>query len=86
MKKEEIEEYIDYKIKTRFIGSLWELIFWFLVLIFLAYSVYEIVDVYRYNSDVEYRNKQLEFCSNIYNSDHVILEQCKEYFIILNND
>ena len=40
----------------------------------------------RHNSDVDYQNKQLSFCKDIYESDHVVLEQCKDYFVILGED
>lgn len=29
--------------------------------------------------------KGLTFCIEIYKSDHVVLEQCKDYFVISNN-
>ena len=41
------------------------------------------IDTERHNSDVDYQNKQLSFCQSIYESDHVVLDKCKNYFIIL---
>lgn len=58
-------------------------IFWLVISFFIMLVVFYIAYVSKHNSDVDYRNKQLEFCDGIYKSDNVILEQCKDYFVIL---
>lgn len=85
MKKDEIENIIKDYIDTRIITNQWELLFCIIILVFFAYGGYLIASTLKHNSDVDYRNRELKFCSDIYNSDKVILEQCKEYFIILDN-
>lgn len=58
-------------------------IFCFFTSFFIMLLGFYIAHVFKHNSDVDYRNKQLEFCDGIYKSDNVILEQCKDYFVIL---
>lgn len=57
-------------------------------LILLLICIFYVGHIFKHNSDVDYQNEQLKFCKEIYNSDHVVLEQCKDYFVILggNND
>ena len=52
----------------------------------LVFLVWFAIDTNRYNSFVDYQNKQLNFCQSIYESDHVVLDKCKDYFIILGED
>ena len=59
-----------------------------LIIVFIGISLLAVMYcfVLWHNSNTDYRNEQLEFCLNIYDSDHVVLEQCKDYFIILGDD
>ena len=56
----------------------------FIVIIAVCFVFWLITS--RHNSDVDYQNKQLSFCKDIYESDHVILDKCKDYFVILGDD
>lgn len=60
-----------------------DIIMFFIMFVLIVSCIIYIAYVCRHNSDVDYRNKQLEFCDGIYKSDNVILDQCKDYFVIL---
>ena len=77
-----IEEIYDNCKFTSYLGY----IAMFLTMVLIAVCIVFWLITSRHNSDVDYQNKQLSFCKDIYESDHVVLEQCKDYFVILGDD
>lgn len=78
----EIEDIIEDKKTT----SLMSVLLWVLVIAGCNYTVWYGFNTIRHNSDVDQENKQLAYCKSIYDSDHVVLQQCKDYFVILGED
>ena len=83
MKKEEIVELIDEIIEDKKYDNKLNLFMTILITLFGILTIWIIADTYRHNSDVDYHNEQLQFCKDIYYSDNVVLEQCRDYFVIL---
>ena len=83
MKKEEIEKLIDERISNEQIDTrvIVSCIFIIFILLFICIIFY--INTLRHNSDVDYHNEQLQFCKDIYYSDNVVLEQCQDYFLIV---
>ncbi len=85
MKKEEIIKEIEKKVNEYAERNLhYEYISNIIICICIFLSVIWVIILLWHNSDVDKYNKQLQFCKDIHNSDNVILEQCKEYFVIMN--
>jgi len=80
MEKEEIEEYVK---KYFYENYKSELVFVIVLIFLIVFITICIVISSWHNSEVDYYNSQLNFCKDIYNSDKVVLEQCKEYFVVL---
>ena len=77
--KDEILEIVKVELHNTKVDYAFYIAFCILVLIGVFYVGY----IFKHNSDVDYHNEQLSFCKGIYESDHVVLEQCKDYFFIL---
>lgn len=52
----------------------------------LGLVLYVMIDLKRNYNEVDERIEKLNFCQSIYESDHVILDKCKDYFVILRGD
>ena len=65
----------------------WLCIIAFIVLIG-SFGLYFYLSIYfeRNYNEVDERIEDLSFCQSIYESDHVILDKCKDYFVILGDD
>lgn len=70
-------------VKDELHDTKWEYIFMSFFSLLVLIAVIYVAHVFKHNSDVDYHNTQLQFCKGIYESDHVVLEQCKDYFVIL---
>ena len=65
----------------------WLCIIAFIVLIgCFGFVLYIMIDLKRNYNAVDGRIEDLNFCQSIYESDLVILDKCKDYFIILGDD
>lgn len=83
MNKKEIEELINERIKDTKYWKIVDFVIWIIIGGMTLYIAWFIVDTFRHNSDVDYHNEKLQFCKDIYKSDNVVLEQCKDYFVIV---
>ncbi len=62
----------------------WLCIIAFIVLMgFFCFGLYIMIDLQRNYNEVDERIEDLSFCQSIYESDHVVLDKCKDYFVIL---
>ena len=75
-------------VKDEFHDTKIDYVFYIAFCILVLIGVFYVGYIFKHNSDVDYHNEKLQFCKEIYNSDHVVLEKCKDYFVILggNND
>lgn len=65
----------------------WLCIIAFIVLIgVFSFILYSMIYWERNYNDVDERIEDLSFCKGIYESDHVILDKCKDYFVILGDE
>lgn len=78
----EIEDIIEDKNTS----SLVFVLLWVLIIASFNYIIWYGFNTIRHNSDVDQENKQLAYCKSIYDSDHVVLQQCKDYFVIIGED
>ena len=85
MEKEEIIKEIAEKVNESADRNLhYEYIANIIICIGIFLCVIWVTIILWHNSDVDKHNKQLQFCKDIHDSDNVILEQCKDYFVIMN--
>ena len=65
---------------------------WLFIVVFIVlmcifvFVLYIMIDWQRNYNEVDDRIEKLNFCQSIYESDHVILDKCKDYFVILGDD
>jgi len=83
MEKEEIKKLIDKKIADAQIDSRSCIFIVIVITISASLLIGFYISVLRHNCDVDHRNEQLQFCKDIYYSDNVVLEQCQDYFVIV---
>ncbi len=83
MKKEELEELIDERLENKKYCNKSDFMIIISMCVFLLLAIIAICRTFWHNSEVDYQNEKLEFCKSIYDSDNVVLEQCKEYFVIV---
>ena len=85
MEKEEIIKEIEKKVNEYAKRNLhYEYISNIIIWICILSCVICVIILSWHNSDVDKHNKQLQFCKDIHDSDNIILEQCKDYFVIMN--
>lgn len=83
MKKEELEELIDERLENKKYSDKLAFMCSIAIGILSLLAIICICMTFWHNSKVDYQNEKLEFCKSIYDSDHVVLEQCKDYFVIV---
>lgn len=83
MNKEEIIELINEELETKKWSDKCDLYISFVIGICFVLCCFSICFTFFHNSEVDAENEKLTFCKDIYKSDNVVLEQCKEYFIII---